>query len=154
MKLLLVIAALGLLTGCGPSDTPQRRDEAVAMAQRYLDAVSGQAVDRGWSLLHPSAQDAWGSQGDFIAAAEAADWSDFEVAATEALRCDDGIWCPVALDVANGEESVPDFLLASPSGASNGIYFIDLGDIPGNAEMMVVLTDPFHWSGGVTPAGG
>ena len=65
MKLLLVIAALGLLTGCGPSDTPQRRDEAIAMAQRYLDAVSGQAVDRGWSLLHPSAQDAWGQPGRF-----------------------------------------------------------------------------------------
>jgi len=91
------------------------------MAQRYLDAVSGQEVDRGWSFLHPSAQDAWGSQSDFIAAAEAADWSNFEVAAIEAVYSDDGIWCPVALTPGNAELMVvlPD-LFRGPGGVTPG----------------------------------
>lgn len=153
-RLLALAACFILLTGCGASDTPGRRQDAVDLAQRYLDAVSGDEPDRGWSLLHPSAQEAWGTEADYVAEAEGAEWARFEVAAVEALYCDDGIICPVALNVENGEDSVPDFLRAPESRATTGIYFRTLDGIPGNAEIVVVLSDLLRGPGGVTMAGG
>jgi len=84
----------------------------------------------------------------------AADWSGFQAEAVEALYCDDGIICPVALDVRNGEESVPDFLRAPEQRASTGVYFRTADGIPGNAEIVVVLPGLLRGPGGVTLAGG
>jgi hypothetical protein len=66
---MVLATCLAVLAGCGASDTPQRRQKAVDLAQRYPDAVSGQEPDRGWSLLHPSAREAWGNEADDVAAA-------------------------------------------------------------------------------------
>jgi len=153
VRLIVLTTFLAMLAGCGASDTPQRRQEAVVLAQRYLDAVSGQEPDRGWSLLHPSAREVWGSEADYVAAAEAADWSSFEAAAVDALYCDDGIICPVALDVRNGDESTTEFLRPE-DGTSTGVYFRTADGIPGNAEIVVVLPDLLRGPGGVTLAGG
>jgi hypothetical protein len=95
----------------------------------------------------------WGDQSDYIPAAEAADWSRFEAIALETMYCDDGIMCPVALNVVNGETSVPDFLSAPEKLASTGIYFRSEDGIPGNAELIVVLPS-LRGPGGVTMAGG
>jgi hypothetical protein len=151
----LVAVALLVMAGCGqPPDNPDRRQQAVALAQRYLGALVGGEPDRGWSLLHDSAQAEWGSQEAYVRTAEEADWSGFGFAVIEALYCDDGVICPVALDLPNGEASVPD-AFRSPDGRNSiGISFRDAEGLPGNAEMTVVLPDLLRGEGGVAPAGG
>lgn len=151
-RLLALVICLALLVGCA-SDTAARRQEAVDPAKRYIDAVRGGEADRGWSLLHPSAQDAWDSEADYVTVAENADWSTFTAVGVEALYCDDGVICPVVLDVESGEGSVPGFLHAPEKRASAGIYFRSVDGFPGNAEIIVVLPSR-GGPGGVTLARG
>ncbi|HEU5325656.1 MAG TPA: hypothetical protein VFV59_07220 [Candidatus Limnocylindria bacterium] len=144
-KLGLVVVAILLLAGCAPPDNPGRRSEAVDLAERYLRALSGAEAGRGWSLLHQSARDEWGSQEEYVAAAADADWSQFEFTVLEAVYCDDGIFCSVALDVPNGRESLAEPFQSPDGQHSSGILFRSVEGLPGNAELMVVLP---HWMRG------
>lgn len=155
MKALALLAGFMMVAGCTqPPDNPDRRQQAVELADRYLQALVGAEADRGWSLLHPSARDEWTSREAYLAAAEQADWSRFDVIVVEALYCDDGIICPVALDLPNGPESVPEAFRSPDNRNSIGILFREADGLPGNAELTVVLSDFFRGEGGVSPGGG
>jgi hypothetical protein len=145
----IAVISLGLLLVAGcvqPPDNPERRREAAELADRFLHAIAGSETDRGWSLLHPSKRDEWGTEREYVEAVEAADWSRFEFTVLEAVYCDDGIWCPVAVDLPNGRDSVP-ALLHSPDGRqTDGLLFredrADAGEgLGGDAEIWVVLGD-------------
>ena len=154
-NLALAIVALMLLAGCSqPPDNPGRRQLAVDLADRYLHALVGAEPDRGWSLLHRTARDEWGSEAEYVADAEEADWSRFDFTVREALYCDDGIICPVALDLPNGRDSVPEAFRSPDNRNSIGILFRETDGLPGNAELTVVLSDFLRGEGGVSPAGG
>lgn len=154
-NLVLPIVGLVLLAGClQPPDNPDRRQEAVELADRYLDSLIGDEPDRGWFLLHPTARAEWGSEAAYVAAAESADWSRFDFTVLEAIYCDDGIICPVALDLPGGVESVPQAFRSSDGRNSMGILFREVDGLPGNAELTVVLSDFLRGEGGVSPAGG
>jgi hypothetical protein len=154
-SLALPVLAVILVAGClQPPDNPDRRQQAVELADRYLHALVGGEPDRGWSLLHPTARDEWGSEAAYVGAADGADWSQFDFSVREALYCDDGIICPVALDLPGGRESIP-HAFRSPDGRDSiGIVFREVEDLPGNAELTVVLPDFLRGAGGVSPAGG
>jgi hypothetical protein len=152
-RLALVAITILALAGCAP-DNPSRRSEAVDLAERYLRALIGGEADRGWSLLHQSAQDEWESQEEYVAAAADADWSRFEFTVLEAAYCDDGVFCPVALDIPNGRDSVPEPFRSPDDRNTSGILFRLYEGVPGNAELWVVLSDFLRGPGGVTPVGG
>lgn len=154
-NLVLPIVGLVLLAGwLQPPDNPDRRQEAVALADRYLVSLVGGEPDRGWSLLHSTARAEWGSEAAYVAAAESADWSQLDFTVLEAIYCDDGIICPVALDLPGGVESVPQAFRSSDGRNSMGILFREVDGLPGNAELTVVLSDFLRGEGGVAPAGG
>lgn len=154
-KLALWIVALLVLGGCvGPPDNPGRRQQAAELADRYLHALVGGEPDRGWSLLHATARDEWGSEAAYVALAEATDWSSFDFTVLGPMYCDDGIMCPVALDLPNGPDSVPEGYRGTDSRNSIGIFFRESEGLPGNAELPVVLPDVIRGEGGVAPDGG
>lgn len=141
---MLRIALLGVVSlfvsGCvQPPDNPERREQAVELADRYLRAAAGAETDRGWALLHPTKRDEWGSDRAYVDAMNGADWSRFEFSVLEAAYCDDGIWCPVRLEVPNGPESVPELLRSSDGRQTDGILFAEGTGGDGNAEIWVVL---------------
>jgi hypothetical protein len=145
----LAFALVGILMGCAP-DNPGRRAEAVSLADRYLQAASGAEPDRGWSLLYRSAREAWRSEEAYVAAFEAADWSDFEFDVLDAIYCDDGLICPVGLELANGLDSVPDVLRSTDNRMTDGLIFTDDDDgVAGNAQLWVINADLFNGEGGV-----
>ena len=107
-NLVVLLIGLVLLAGClQPPDNPDRRREAAELADRYLDSLIGGEPDRGWSLLHSTARAEWGSEAAYVAAAASADWSQLDFTVLEAIYCDDGIICPVALDLPSGLDSMP-----------------------------------------------
>lgn len=136
--------SLGLLlvTGCAqPPDNAERRLQAAELADRFLHAIAGSETDRGWSLLHPSKRDEWGSEHAYVDAVEAADWSRFEFTVLDAMYCDDGIWCPVAVELGNGGESVPALLRSPDHGQTSGLLFREGDGLAGDAEIWVVVGD-------------
>ena len=136
---LLSIVFLFVASCVQPPDNPERREQAVQAAERFLQAAAGAEADRGWALLHPTKRDEWGSERAYLDAVEAANWSRFEFRVLEAVYCDDGIWCPVRLEVPKGPESVPEPLRSSDGRGTDGILFAEgLGQV-GNAEIWVVL---------------
>lgn len=154
-NLALSAIAVILVAGCvQPPDNPDRRQQAVELADRYLRSLIGGEPDRGWSLLHPTARDEWDSEAAYVRAAEGADWSRFDFTVLEAVSCDDGIICPVALDLPNGRDSVPEAFRSPDDRNSIGIAFREAAGLPGNAELTVVLSDVLRGQGGVSPAGG
>lgn len=148
MTAVMAIAVVGLLAGCAP-DNPGRRQEAADLADRYLRAVSGGAPDRGWSLLYRSAREAWENEDEYTAAVEGADWSRFEFDVREAIYCDDGLICPVAIELANGPESVPEVLRASDNKLTDGIIVPESDASGGDAELWVINADFLNGPGGV-----
>jgi hypothetical protein len=139
-----------LVAACATKpDNPERRNEAAQLAELYLLAVSGADEDRGWSMLHPYTRAEWGAADRYIDAARAADWSEFEFRILEVIRCDDGVFCNVALDIPGGRDSVPAFL-RSPDGMAVGIYFREVEGVAGNAEIMVTMSDLLRGRGGMT----
>jgi hypothetical protein len=113
-----------LLAACdGPTDTPERQATADAAAREFLARVAAADGDRGWSLVHAEDRAAWGSFDDYLAAASAADWSDFSVVGTRVQRCDDGVWCFICVDVAS-VAGIPAFL-RSDNEMINGLSLID-----------------------------
>jgi hypothetical protein len=149
MRAVVALAAVGLLGGCAAPDNPGRRQEAADVAREYLLAVSGQATDRGWSLLYRSAREAWGTEDEYVATMAAEDWSRFHVGALETIRCDDGLICQVALDILNGRESVPLPLRSTDNRRTDGILFREVENLPGNAELWVINSDLLNGEGGV-----
>ena len=149
----MAIAVVGLLVACGAPDNPARHQEAVNLADRYLRAVTGAEPDRGWSLLYRSAREAWESRDQYVAAVEASDWSAFEFEVLEAVYCDDGLICPVAIELANGPDSVPQVLRSSDNRKTDGILLGDSEGIPGDGELWVINADLFNGAGGVLVGG-
>jgi hypothetical protein len=121
-----VVLALLLVACDGPTDTPERRASADAVARLFLQRVAVADGDRGWSLIHPEDRAEWGSLDDYLAAASVADWSDFEVVSILVEYCDDGVWCFVCVDVAS-VPGIPPFLLAE-EGYNNGLTVTDQQD--------------------------
>ena len=137
------------VSGCvQPPENPERREQAAQAAERFLQAVAGAEPDRGWALLHPTKRDEWGSERAYLDAVEAADWSRFAFRVLEAAYCDDGIWCPVRLEVPNGPESVPEPLRSLDGLGTDGILFPEGPGQVGNAEVWVVLDGGFMSSVG------
>ena len=143
------MALIGLLAACGAPDNPGRRQEAADLAKDYLLAVTGQTADRGWSLLYRSARDAWASEDEYVATMAAEDWSRFDFGVLEAIYCDDGLICPVAIDVLNGPESVPPPLRSTDNHQTDGLLFRESAGLPGNAELWVINDDLLNGEGGV-----
>ena len=144
------IVALALaLVACGPPDNPGRREQAERLAREFLAAVAGGRADRGWSLIHPDSREDWGDEDHWVDAAAATDWTGFEVSVLRARYCDDGVFCPVGLEIPGGDESIPD-LLRSRDRSSGVVPLDELEGIDGNAEMWVVLADILRGHGGVS----
>ena len=156
MRMIWILLCAVVLSACiaGPPDNARRRAEAAELAERYLADVAGAETDRGWSLLTDSAQAEWGSEATWVASLEAADWSAFDVSVVEAIRCDDGYMCSVALHVANGPGSVPVLDGAPEHHRALGIRFRDDEGVSGNAEITVVLPALLRGPGGVAPPPG
>ena len=137
-----------LLSSCAqPPDNPERREQAAQLAGQFLHAVAGPEGDRGWSLLHPSRREEWGSERAYVEAVTEADWSRFEFEVFDATFCDDGLWCSVRVEFPGGPESVPELLRSSDGRQTDGLVFQEVPGLPGNAQMSVVL-DGFMSSAG------
>jgi hypothetical protein len=80
------VALLVVLGGCnlfGEPIDPEHAgspDEAQVIALDWLAAVSGERADRGWSLLHPLAQQRLyqNNVDRYVTEAESIDWNEFE----------------------------------------------------------------------------
>lgn len=143
------MALTGLLAACGAPDNPGRRQEAADLAKEYLLAVTGQAADRGWSLLYRSAREAWGTEDEYVAMMAAQEWSRFDFGVLETIHCDDGLICQVAIELVNGPESVPLPLRSTDNRQTDGILFREVEGLPGNAELWVINSDLVNGEGGV-----
>lgn len=145
-----VVAVAAVLSACtGPSDAPDKQEQAARWADAYLQAVSGAAEDRGWSLLHPGSQQQWKDEAAYVAAAESADWSEFTFEVLDTLYCDDGVMCQVLVDVPGGLDAAPNFLRIPEKDGAVGLRFDEEETIPGNARMAVWLPDLLRGPGGV-----
>jgi hypothetical protein len=118
-----------------------RSAEARALVGRYAEAVSGGSTDRGWALLHPEMRRLMfeDNEAQYVALAEAADWSGFHVVVGDAAADDaGGSLYFVSIQAPGGRGSVPAFLLAhrdwsllplvqlagrDPTGATVGVRF-------------------------------
>lgn len=112
ITLCLAPAGCDLVDGRDPFENEGRADQAQQLLEAYLDALMGGAPDRGWSLLEPTSRRmAFGNdEALYRALAEAADWSRFAYHLRLQSQ-DDGAYY-FALDLPDGVESVPPFLLA------------------------------------------
>jgi hypothetical protein len=127
-----------LLAACdGPTDTPERRATAEAVADAFLARIAAEDGDRGWSLVHREDQAAWGSLDDYLAAASAADWGEFNVVATRVEYCDDGVWCFICVDVES-VAGIPEYL-RSDDGIINGLSPTE--DVAGCDGQLLVRLD-------------
>jgi hypothetical protein len=101
-----------LLLGCTGED---RSADARALVGHYAEAVSGGSADRGWGLLHPEMRRLIfeDNEAEYLALAEAADWSTFQVVVADAAADDvGGSLYFVSIRAPAGPDSVPTFLLA------------------------------------------
>jgi hypothetical protein len=80
-----------------------------AIVGNWLEAASGGAEDRGWSLLDSSSQGRYdGDRSTYIDDASAVDWDSFGYEIAGSFE-DDGIWT-VLVRVDGGWEAVPAFI--------------------------------------------
>ena len=124
------IAGAVALAGCGatPDSYEQRMQDTYAFVEAWEGALEGDAEDRGWSMLSAQAQGGFEGDAQYVALADAADWSTFDLQPLTGA-CDDLYACSVSVLVVGGQASVPEFLLRSPN------------DQPDNAFRLVGLVD-------------
>jgi hypothetical protein len=142
-----LLAMAIVLTACsGTPDNPARRAEAMGVADAFLRAVSGGQLDRGWSLLHPYSQEDWGNEAAWVEAAGKADWSRFAFTELRTRYCDDGVICPVDLEIPGGPGSVPDLISSADAGVTFGL---DERPERMRAEIWIWLPDLLRGPGGI-----
>lgn len=147
-RALFVVLTIATTSCAEPTDTPERRADAEAIAHDFLTALTGAADDRGWSMLHSASRDGWSAEEEYVAAVERADWTSFQFRVIETLFCDDGVMCSVTVKVAGGVGAVPDFLRLPGKSSAAGLRFEDPGQ-PDHATLWVWLPDVFRGPGGV-----
>ena len=149
----LATIAATIMTSCQSPAT--RLEDAKGIAQRYLTAVSTDTPDRGWSLLHPMAQEVYGPSERYVATAAAIDWSDFrwrQVALEPGEVCDDGVICMIELEIEGGIGAIPQFLIEPEWDAENGVAGVL--QVQGTEVRIVVLFDRGIGPAGVAAQGG
>jgi hypothetical protein len=147
--LLLLAVVAGLVACCGIPET--RVQDARGIAERYLIAVSTDTPDRGWSHLHPMAQQIYGPYERYVATAAAIDWSGFrwrQVGREGSAFCDDGVICEIELQVEGGRDAIPPFLIEPEWDAEEGAAGVLQVSDQGTQVRIVVLFDR-----GIGPAG-
>lgn len=148
LPLAVLLAAL-LATSCVTTDARIR--EARGIADGYLTAVSTHTPDRGWSLLHPMAQETYGPYERYGATAAAIDWSSFrwrQVNLERSAICDDGVICIIELEMEGGAASIPRFLIEPEWDEEEGVAGVLQVSEQGSQVRIVVLFDR-----GIGPAG-
>lgn len=119
----------------------QNNDEAdaVARVESYLDAASGAADDRGWSLLAGDRDAIFGERDDYVDLALGSAWDRFEWRIVDA-HCDDGA-CTVWIEVP-GEEVIPDVL-------ARGIVTYRVDHVPEGANATILVSQQGMFGDGV-----
>ena len=113
------VSVLAMLAACaaGCATTPdayeQRMQDTYAFVDAWENAVSGGSDDRGWSLLSPAAQRGFFDEAAYVALAEAADWSRFELT-TVGGHCDDLWMCSIRINLPRDPTAIPEFLTKPP----------------------------------------
>lgn len=133
-SLVLLALAVGA-TGCQNNDEA----EAVARVESYLDAASGAADDRGWSLLAGDRDAIFGERDDYVALAFQGDWDRFEWRVVDA-HCDDGA-CTVWIEVPS-EDAIPDAL-------ARGIVTYRVDHVPEGANATILVSQQGMFGDGV-----
>ena len=105
----------GSLAGCAttPEVYEQRMQDTYAFIEAWERAVTGEADDRGWSMLSTSARSGFADEAQYVALAEAADWAAFEVTPVIG-HCDDLWACSISVVVSREANAIPDFLRHAP----------------------------------------
>lgn len=149
MRLTLVLVA-AIATGCigGGRGSVER---ARQMASEYLAALTGDAADRGWSLILPDSRRAYADAEQYGELATEADWSRFNWQLVGDGSCEDGgVYCVVRLQIDDAPGSIPAFLQDPPGSREDDLFMtfrLDDDDAtPGNAEITVYF-DPDGTSG-------
>lgn len=136
------LAITAMLAACGASDTPDRRAAALVAARQYFEALASDDSDLGWSLIDRTM--GWTDFDAYQVAVGSAELGDFEVTATETMRCDEGYACRVCLELTR-PEATPEFLRSGDGRSFDGIIIFDEALPCGNAMIGVGL-DPFTGS--------
>jgi hypothetical protein len=137
----LLLPALVALVACG--GTPVTRVlEARGIADGYLTAVSTDTPDRGWSLLHPMAQEIYGPYERYVATASAIDWSGFrwrQGGGADSAVCDDGVICTIELEIEGGLGGIPQFLIEPEWDEENGVAGVLQVSRPSRVRIIVLF---------------
>lgn len=138
VAVLAVILAVAGCTGESRGDVSAAR----RFADDYLSAISGDAADRGWSLILPDSRRAYRDQTQYLQLSADAAWESFSwVLVEEGDYCEDGgVYCVVRLEI----QGAPDFLIEAPESRPDDRFFTlrmnDVEGVPGNAELTVYFT--------------
>jgi len=149
VRLLMLAAAASLVACFGTPIT--RVEDSRRIAENYLVAVSTDTPDRGWSLLHPMAQEIYGPRERYVETAAAIDWSGFrwrQVGREGSAFCDDGVICEIELEVEGGRDAIPGFLIEPEWDDELGVAGVLQVSEQGTQVRIVVLFDR-----GIGPAG-
>lgn len=125
-KLRFWLASLAVgLAACGtvPDDYDRRMRDTYAFIEQWERALKGEADDRGWSLLSGNARAGFDDEAQYVALAEAADWTSFELTPVGGF-CDDLYACSIGVVVSPDPSSTPAFLLRSPNDADDSSYHL------------------------------
>lgn len=122
---MLIPALIVVACQATPLGYERRMQDTYAFIDAWEVALEGGRDDRGWSMLSDSAQGAYESKEQYVALASAADWSAFDLVPFNG-HCDDLVWCSISLRIPGGVASVPEFLVASPTGEKTRLVaFVD-----------------------------
>jgi hypothetical protein len=146
---LLLFLAVGLVACFGTPIT--RVEDARRIADGYLVAVSTDSADRGWSLLHPMAQEIYGPYERYVETAAAIDWSGFrwrQLDTEGSVFCDDGVICRIDLEIEGDRDAIPPFLIEPEWDDEVGVAGVLQVSEQGTQVRIVVLFDR-----GIGPAG-
>ena len=95
--------------------------DTYAFIDAWEQALEGGSEDRGWSMLSDAARGGFDGEAQYVALAEAADWSAFDLSPVTG-RCDDLYACNIHVVVPRQPDAIPPFLLTSPRNAEDAAY--------------------------------
>jgi len=102
--------------------------DTYAFIDAWEQALEGGSEARGWSMLSDAAREGFDGEAQYVALAEAADWSAFDLSPVNG-RCDDLYACNVEVVVPQEPDAIPSFLLKSPRDAeAAGHWLVILND--------------------------